>query len=1073
MKNSPLFKGSIALSFVVNLTAVTVLGYAKLHETVPALPTESKTFGPIRFGVIHLPTATPTPKISSPTRLSEAIARGIQVGKGDDDDDRPASMADSSSGGANAKPGIGRDTGAGRKGSEGAVGKSAGRGEEGSAGKDRTAIANNTGTATREAAKSGAANGDRSKPEESRSVASGERTSRSDRTLRPGKGSAAAPGGIPLTENRGTPRAETAARGNRQGKASDKDGAETVNGREEGAGATEKSSETTAGTGTFVMPRVARMWSVPPGQRIVLPEGLKLTLPKELPVMAAANPLSREQIEQLRKMLQGQNLRRMQGLTREQLKRMLATRKESERLISPEPASAPAAEPTPKPKAAAKRDKRSPSERDPKPSVASLPPGLNSPFRYRPWSPVWQQRYAPLLNRATPDRTTVAGLAGKAERPPTLSPEPRFTGVQVARADRPPQTAEPPSPEGKTNGTGTPDQTGPSGQAGQAGQVAQAGQAGQAGDNNRNTAPSSTSATGANGGRPSGKPQGNGSTAAGGGNGVPIDRNAGANTAADGGSGSGNATGNGTGQAQGGKGNSSGSGQVLGEGQGNNGTGGGNGTINANQAAGTSDGRQNGSAGTASALGVGDGAAGSNGGNNNTAGAGNAGNGGEGKGGNGGALGEGGGAGSGNGGAGSGGDTGGGGGEGGTGGGGGALDGFVGGELTDNGEGIAGEPGADSGEANGIDTGHTPAVGVPPNFPEHKHHLRKGIPGALVLPPLPPVGTDRGRPIRPKEIQRSRIEERAAPRGATDPQVAARAADARKPVPDNASAKKPAPPPLVTVVGSASRRGTVSLLRLPKAEATTGETVRFPADAPLAAVPAGRTPVRSVEESVARPARRTAAPQSASTERKESPVGAAQARQETRERKIANSKGIRQGSKTPIPPTPLPDSDAELGDGSGLRGEYYLGRNFEQYQFSRADFDLDFFWGADRSPSPRLPVGADWSCRWTGKIQPRYTDTYTFYAVADDGVRVWIDYKLVIDDWTLHPLLEYSGTVKLEAGKQYDIRVDYFESGGPPASLGIYWESAKQVKEFIPQECFFYPLAGSKTELEKYEKPRW
>jgi hypothetical protein len=275
------------------------------------------------------------------------------------------------------------------------------------------------------------------------------------------------------------------------------------------------------------------------------------------------------------------------------------------------------------------------------------------------------------------------------------------------------------------------------------------------------------------------------------------------------------------------------------------------------------------------------------------------------------------------------------------------------------------------------------------------------------------------------------------------------------------------------VVGSPSRRGSISLLALPVVRRTQPAAAPDDAQAPLAdrsdgttRKPRNGTPKKPGNKTAAEAARKSSPLRIASAR------GADQAPLDTSEQKYRNSKGTKNGSRTPIPPTPLPDSDAELGDGSGLKGEYYLGRNFEQYQFSRADANLDLFWGGDRSPSPRLPVGADWSCRWTGKVAPRFTETYTFYAVADDGVRVWINNKLVIDDWTLHPLLEYSGTIKLEAGKQYDIRVDYFESGGPPASVGVYWESARQKKEFIPEECLFYPLAGSKTQLEKDEKPR-
>jgi hypothetical protein len=265
-----------------------------------------------------------------------------------------------------------------------------------------------------------------------------------------------------------------------------------------------------------------------------------------------------------------------------------------------------------------------------------------------------------------------------------------------------------------------------------------------------------------------------------------------------------------------------------------------------------------------------------------------------------------------------------------------------------------------------------------------------------------------------------------------------------------------APPrrPPVTVVGSASGRGTVAVALLPR----TSTRTQNPGDRGLLSVrPDAKAPD-------ARPtAARKAAPD---------PLSPPPPQKASPEKRVANSHGVKDGSKTPLPPTPLPDSDAEIGDGSGLKGEYYLGRNFEQFQFTRADKNLDLFWGSDRSPSPRLPIGADWSCRWTGRIQPRYSEVYTIYAVADDGVRVWVDHKLIIDDWTLHPLLEYSGRVRLEAGKQYDIRVDYFESGGPPASVGVYWESQSQKKEFIPEECLYYPLAGEKVDLGKYQKPR-
>lgn len=192
---------------------------------------------------------------------------------------------------------------------------------------------------------------------------------------------------------------------------------------------------------------------------------------------------------------------------------------------------------------------------------------------------------------------------------------------------------------------------------------------------------------------------------------------------------------------------------------------------------------------------------------------------------------------------------------------------------------------------------------------------------------------------------------------------------------------------------------------------------------------------------------------------------------ESEEKKAKNSQGVKEGSKNPLPPLPLPDSDSEIGDGSGLKGEYFQGRNFEQYIFTRSDPNIQFNWPPGDSPNPRLPFGSDYSIRWTGKIAPKFSETYTFYAAADDGIRLWVDHKLVIDDWTLHAGTEYQGQIKLQAGKQYNIRVDYFNGAPPHALAYIYWESPSQKKEFLPSSALFYPLAGDKFDLEKDEAP--
>jgi len=132
---------------------------------------------------------------------------------------------------------------------------------------------------------------------------------------------------------------------------------------------------------------------------------------------------------------------------------------------------------------------------------------------------------------------------------------------------------------------------------------------------------------------------------------------------------------------------------------------------------------------------------------------------------------------------------------------------------------------------------------------------------------------------------------------------------------------------------------------------------------------------------------------------------------------------------------------------SGLKGTYYAGTAFQTAVTSRVDGPVDFDWGTG---SPAAGVPADgFSVRWTGQILPRYSETYAISTTTDDGVRVWIDGKLVIDDWALQAATERVGTAALIAGKPVDVRIDYFENLGH-AVAKLAWASPSQPKQIIP-----------------------
>ena len=138
--------------------------------------------------------------------------------------------------------------------------------------------------------------------------------------------------------------------------------------------------------------------------------------------------------------------------------------------------------------------------------------------------------------------------------------------------------------------------------------------------------------------------------------------------------------------------------------------------------------------------------------------------------------------------------------------------------------------------------------------------------------------------------------------------------------------------------------------------------------------------------------------------------------------------------------------------GNGLQADYFSGRDFKNLTLSRVDAAVNFNWGKG---APATAVGSNnFSVRWTGQIAPIYSETYTFYTKADDGVRLWVNGQLIINNWTDHAAKEDRGTIRLAAGQKYDLKLEYYENGGQAVSK-LLWSSASQGKQIVPQSQLF------------------
>lgn len=144
----------------------------------------------------------------------------------------------------------------------------------------------------------------------------------------------------------------------------------------------------------------------------------------------------------------------------------------------------------------------------------------------------------------------------------------------------------------------------------------------------------------------------------------------------------------------------------------------------------------------------------------------------------------------------------------------------------------------------------------------------------------------------------------------------------------------------------------------------------------------------------------------------------------------------------------ISDPPASAATGTGLYGEYFDNSNLTNRKATRTDATVNFNWGTG---SPHPQIGADtFSVRWTGWVHAPVTGVYTFYTTSDDGVRLWVNNQLLINNWTHHGATENSGSISLVADKKYDIRLEFYENTGA-AVITLSWLPPGQSKQIIPQ----------------------
>ena len=141
----------------------------------------------------------------------------------------------------------------------------------------------------------------------------------------------------------------------------------------------------------------------------------------------------------------------------------------------------------------------------------------------------------------------------------------------------------------------------------------------------------------------------------------------------------------------------------------------------------------------------------------------------------------------------------------------------------------------------------------------------------------------------------------------------------------------------------------------------------------------------------------------------------------------------------------------------GLRGHYYGTPELNGKMIERVDSQINFRWGT-ASPMPGIPADR-FSIRWEGEIETLNEGNYTFHLRSDDGSRLFVDGRSVIDRWRPQAESEHSGMIELDARRRYPIRLDYFD-GQVLAVVALSWTPPGGTKRVIEGDRFYQGFGG-------------
>jgi DNA-binding beta-propeller fold protein YncE/cytochrome c peroxidase len=141
----------------------------------------------------------------------------------------------------------------------------------------------------------------------------------------------------------------------------------------------------------------------------------------------------------------------------------------------------------------------------------------------------------------------------------------------------------------------------------------------------------------------------------------------------------------------------------------------------------------------------------------------------------------------------------------------------------------------------------------------------------------------------------------------------------------------------------------------------------------------------------------------------------------------------------PPPPPPPPPPTSKPNTGTGALGEYFNNKTLTGTPVLQRKEAINFGW-ASNSPGPGVAAN-NFSVRWTGQVEATANGKFTFQTTSNDGVRLWINGALVVDNWTNHATVtNNSPAITLTKNVRYAIRMEFYDNSGA-AVARLKWKA--------------------------------